>query len=393
MTSSRWIGISAVAAMVMAAACGDSGADGAHDPDLTQRAYVVSKHHDELTVIDLRSLEIVGRVSTLGRGNHMSELNADFSKVYVGSAETHETVVVDARSLMILERIAVGRHPGHLTLTPDGKLLAVMAEDDDAVVFIDTATDSVVKTLPGFHRPHFMRFSRDGRSGYVANIGAHHLTRVDMTALAIEGHITLDGSAGAPALAADEGGFADAQIDEHGILYAAHHASGRVLVYDTVAGKKLPELIVGKRPWVVFAEHPFANLPLRHLVPNFGDGTVSLIDGLSARVTTTLPGDEQAYGVNFSSRTPGKAFVMNRIRQDVAVVDTTTGGILGRIAVGGNTETASTSADGRHIVAAVSGADKVVIIDPQTAAVIKTLDNVGKYPWSVTIPNGQNYCH
>ncbi len=136
-----------------------------------------------------------------------------------------------------------------------------------------------------------------------------------------------------------------------------------------------------------------ANLPLRHLVPNFGDKTVSLIDGVAQAVAKTLPGDEEAYGVNFSSKTPGKAFVMNRVRKDVAVVDTASGDILSRIPVGGNTETASTTADGSYIIAAVSGADSVVVIDPMTGTVKKTFPKVGKYPWSVTIPNGQNYCH
>ena len=37
--------------------------------------------------------------------------------------------------------------------------------------------------------------------------------------------------------------------------------------------------------------------------------------------------------------------------------------------------------------------DLAVIIDAVTNEVIKTFDGVGKYPWSVTIPNGQNYCH
>jgi YVTN family beta-propeller protein len=253
----------------------------------------------------------------------------------------------------------------------------------------------VAKSLPGFFTPHFMRFAADGRFGYVANVGASHLTRVDLERLEIDGHIALDGFEGPPnaTQAPEEGGFADAQIDREGILYAAHHLTGRVLVYDTVARGKRPELRVGQGPWVVFAEHPFANLPLRHLVPNFGDRTVSLIDGGASRVASTLPGDEEAYGVNFSSRSPGRAFVMNRIRKDVAVVDTGNGQILSRIAVGGNTETASTTPDGRYIVAAVSGADKVVIIDPETAAVKMAFEGLGKYPWSVTIPHGQNYCH
>jgi YVTN family beta-propeller protein len=74
-------------------------------------------------------------------------------------------------------------------------------------------------------------------------------------------------------------------------------------------------------------------------------------------------------------------------------VDTASGDLLGRIPVAGNTETASTTPDGKMIVAAVSGADSVVVIDPETSAVKKTLTGVGKYPWSVTIPRGQNYCH
>ena len=67
--------------------------------------------------------------------------------------------------------------------------------------------------------------------------------------------------------------------------------------------------------------------------------------------------------------------------------------LAGTIDVGGTTETASTSADGKYIVATVSSANRVVIIDAATQQIVKTFDNMGQYPWSVTIPRGQNYCH
>jgi YVTN family beta-propeller protein len=363
---------------------------------LENRAYIVSLLSDELTVIDLTRLEIIARIPTGGVSNHMAELNADFTKVYVDSSDTDETVVVDATAFRVVKRIATGRHPTHVSLSRDGRLLAVMDENEGAVSFIDTARDEEVKRLSGFHTPHFMRFSPEGRFGYVANIGAYHLTRVDLDSLEIESHIALDGFQGPPNAteAPDEGGFGDAQIDASGTLYAAHAATGRVLVYDTKSALKLPELLVGARPWIVFAEHPFADLPLRHLVPNFGDRTVSLIDGNPAvSVVAALPGDEEAYGVNFSSQAPNKAFVMNRVRQDVAVVDTASGQISTRIPVGGNTETAATTADGKWIIVAVSSADRVVVIDAVTNEIVKTFENVGRYPWSVTIPRGQNYCH
>jgi DNA-binding beta-propeller fold protein YncE len=373
------------------AACGDDRApldDSAEA--LQQRAYIVSLASDELTVIDLRRLEIIGRVSTGGVLNHMAELNHDFSKVYVDSPGTSESIVVDARTLDVMGRIPVARHATHASLSRDGRLLAIVGEEENAVSFVDPVTDTEIKRLPGFLVPHFVRFAPDGKYAYVANIGGHHLTRVDLSTLSIDGTIPLDGfDDHTPAR--DEQGFADAQIDANGILYAAHGETGRVLVYDTNARAKVSELTTGPRPWIVYAEHPFANIRSR-LVPNFGDSTVSVIRDL--RVQGSMPaGDMESDGVNYSPLAPERAFVMNKLRNDITVVDTETSRVVDRIDVGGTTETASTTADGRWIVATVSSANRVVVIDAKTDQIVKTFDDVGIQPWSVTIPNGQNYCH
>lgn len=373
-------------AVVFVAACGGG------DVDLAQRAYVVSQQSDELTVIDTESHRVIGQVPTGGVANHMAEISADLGKVFVVSSGTDEVVVIDARSLEVTGRIPVAGHPTHISGSRDGARFGLVAEDRGEVVFLDPEAEMVVARVPGMMTPHFVRWSEDGASAYVANIGGHHVSRIDLASMQIAEHIVLDGfddHTEAPA----EGGFADVQIDREGVLWAAHSRTGRVLVYDTRAQRKLAELPVGEQPWIAFAEHPFADVPLRHLVPSFGDRSVTLIDGAAHSVVSALPGDEEAYGVNFSSQTPDRAFVMNRVRADVAVVDTARGEITGRIPVGGNTETAATTADGRWIVAAVSGADRVVVIDPTTERVVSTIDGVGRYPWSVTIPGGQNYCH
>ncbi|MDB4966503.1 MAG: hypothetical protein JWN44_2192 [Myxococcales bacterium] len=359
---------------------------------LADRAYIVSKNSDEVHAIDLTCMEVVGKVATGGQALHMLELNADFSKAYVDSEATNETIIFDARTLTVSKHLTTPRHPTHLSLTRDGKYFAVMAELDNAVYFIDTATDEIVRTLPGFMTPHFARMSLDGRYAYVANLGGHHLTRVDLTSLSVDGTIALDGFDD-HTVAAGEGGFADAQIDQQtGILYAAHRDSGRVLVYDTVAQRKLDELTVGNRPWIVYAEHPFQLHGQAKLVPNFVDRSASVID--SAAVLGALPfADEESFGVNYSPLAPGRAFIMNRGRQEIAVADTQNMKLTARIDVGGTTETASTTADGKYIVATVSSANRVVVIDAATLAIVKTFDNIGSYPWSVTIPRGQNYCH
>jgi len=363
-------------------------------PDLRNRAYIVSRDSDDLTVIDLERLEVIGVVHTAGIANHMAELNADFTKLYVDSEATDESIVVDAVKLEVTRRIPTGGSPTHVSLTRDGKLVAVMNEYSDSISFIDTERDVEVKRLEGLYTPHFMRYSLDGRYGYVANIGGYHLTRVDMATLEIADHIALDGFSGPPSatVAIDEGGFADAQIDPDGVLYAAHRRSARVLVYDTVAQEKRAEQQVGPEPWIAYAEHPFFELPRRPVVPSFGDQTVAVLRGTSS-VMMVPAGDHESFGVNFSPLAPNKAFVMNRVRGDVTVVDTERGVVSAVIPTGGNTETASTTPDGKWIVATVSGSNQVIVIDARSNQIVKTFDNVGVYPWSVTIPLGQNYCH
>lgn len=400
----------ALTVSLVASACGSDTGDDAADSDdergdraavsvsksaLENRAYIVSKLSDELTIIDLKKLEIIGQVRTLGEGNHMAELNADFTKAFVDSADTNESVVVDLKTLKVKNRLEITGEPTHLSLSRDGKMLAIVQEGENAVTFVDPTTEKVIKKLEGFMTPHFVRWAPDGQYAYVANIGAHFLTKVDVDKLEIVGTIPLEGIEPTPraAFAENETGFADAQIDSDGILHAADIGKGRVIMYDTNSGEKLPEIEVGPKPWIVFAEHPFSTIPVR-VVPNLGDMTITSIRA-KTRAVQMIPdaADHDSNGVNYSPLVPNKAFVMNRLKEEISVVDTETGEITDRINVGGTTETASTTPDGKLIIAAVSSANKVVAIDVKTNEIVKTFENVGKYPWSVTIPNGQNYCH
>ena len=96
-------GLTMVGALALAlgsTACTSDSGDAATNA-LANRAYIVSLDSDELTVIDLSRLEIIARVSTNGVANHMAEVNADFTKVYVDSSHSNETVVVDEGHLVV----------------------------------------------------------------------------------------------------------------------------------------------------------------------------------------------------------------------------------------------------------------------------------------------------
>jgi len=249
---------------------------------LKNRAYIVSLESDELTVIDLDKLEIIGQVPTLGQSNHMAEVSADYKKVFIDSSHSNEVVVVDAQKLKVTNRVPLGKHPGHVTMVPGGNRFAIMAEESNEVALFDPDAEEVTTRIGGFTTPHFMRFDAEGKYGYVANIGGNQVSRVDMETLQIVEEISLEGMRIGESKT-NEGGFADAQISNDGILYSAHHESGKVLVYDTKSHTKLEELQSGAGPWVAFADHPFKGIALKHLVPNFGDKTVTLIDQVRAR--------------------------------------------------------------------------------------------------------------
>jgi DNA-binding beta-propeller fold protein YncE len=363
--------------------------------DLVNRAYIVSKNSDQVDVIDLKAMKLIGEVRTKGVAQHMGELTADLKHLVVDSEVSNESEVVDVESLQVVDRIPTHRHPTHITPTRDGKYFAIMSEEDNVVMIMDQATHQIVHEIPGFFLPHFMRMSLDGKYGYVANLRANHITRVNLQSFTIEEQIPLDGYAviqDGQELESEDG-FADVQIDQtNGLLYAAHRASGKVMVYDTVAQKKVTELQVGLNPWIVYAEHPFNSIPRKHMVPSWANSAANVVQ--AGTLLAQMPyGDVETYGINYSPLVPSQAFVLNRQKHQVAVVDKDTQSLVDDIDVGGTTETASTTADGKYIVVPVSSANKVVILDAVTHAIVKTFDGVGDYPWSVTIPFGQNYCH
>lgn len=361
--------------------------------DIQNRAYVASRDSSNVTVIDLESLEVVASMSGCGGGYHMLELNADFTKGYASDSTTGRIEVFDVRTMEITKEITVGEEPTHLSLSRDGTFLGVVSELENAVSFVDPERDVEITRVPGFHLPHFIRFAPDGQYAYVANMHAHHVTRVDLSTLSIDGEVALDGFEGAYAPTRDEeGGFADAQIDGDGVLWAAHRETGQTLVYDTRSHAKLPQRFAGNHPWVVFAEHPFTEVSAR-AVPVWGSRTVALLDKASVATASVKTEETESYGVNYSPLVPERAFVMNRQREEIAVVNTKTQQRETTIDVGGATETASTTPDGRYIVAAVSTANSVVVIDAVSKEIVKTFEDVGDYPWTVTIPLGQNYCH
>lgn len=414
-------GLCGVSCGLLAMACGSSDEPSSLDvtsADLSERAYVISEQSNELFVVDLSTLTEVGKVdTTVGSGanaNHMSMLSGDGRKMYITATAHDALVVVDTTRLEVVRQISLGAHPTHaeacLGCGVDGHdQLWVVNEggahaepegtSDEAEVHpgsisvIDMVTDEVVRTFshPSLAVPHFVRFH--DRTAYIPSIGGNQITAVDIDTFEVSDVLVLEGQDAAGPCSADPCGFADAQIDQNGLLVAAHIETGRVLSYDTVTRTRRPDLQAGNRPWAIYVD-ALSNVFDTHLMPNWGDSTVSVIDRVQQReVARSVEGDRESYGVNYSPLAPGEAFVLNTVKERVAVVDRRDGTLIESLDVGGTTETASTTGDGRYLLLPLSSTNQFAVLDVTTHAEVARFDDVGVYPWSVTTVGGQNYCH
>ena len=414
---------SCIGVALLAVACGDDLLNPTLTPldpvvseeALSHRAYVISEESNDLFVVDLSDMTKVGQidssVANAANGNHMSMLSQDGSKLYITAASEDAIVVVDTRTLTATGRIDLGSRPTHseacFNCAPDGRdelwvvneggggpaLQGESGEGVGSVSVIDMATDEVVRSIadPSFNVPHFVRFHE--RTAYIPSIGGNQISVLDLDTQLVSDVLLIEGQTEPGPCSGDPCGFADAQIDKSGLLVAAHIESGRVLSFDTNRLIRRPDLKMGNRPWSIFVDQLSDDYDT-HLMPNWGDETVSVIDRREQReVARSLEGDQESYGINYSPLAPGQAFVLNRTKERVAVIDRTTGSLIEALDVGGTTETASTTRDGRFLLLPISSTNQFAVLDVTTRTEVARFDDVGIYPWSVTTVGGQNYCH
>ena len=114
-------------------------------------------------------------------------------------------------------------------------------------------------------------------------------------------------------------------------------------------------------------------------MPNESDGTVSLISTWSYEETARLPGAAAVSGIN-TGMFDTLAVVIER-RQ------------LGTIALPSRPETGVSAAAGTKLYVALSGSDRLAVIDLRERRLTATIEGVGDQPWAVNMANALSYCH
>ena len=197
---------------------------------------------------------------------------------YVADAGSNSVSVIDTATNTVVATVPVGNAPAGVAITPNGTRAYVANFSSDTVSVIDTATNTVVATIPVGNNPQGVAITPDGTRAYVANVGISTISVID---------------------------------------------TATNMVVTTVP------VPAGYGPyWIAITPNG-----TRAYVTDYGNNTVSVINTATNTVVATIPVGSQPIGVAI---TPDgtRAYVANDISNNVSVIDTTTNTVVTAVPVG-----------------------------------------------------------
>jgi YVTN family beta-propeller protein len=116
-------------------------------PQATLKLYVTNSAGDNIHVIDLGALKVIGQIQT-GDRPHGAAASADGRHLFTSVEGTKTLLVIDTATDKVVKSIPLTGLPNQCAVTPDGRFAGVPIRDGDSVNLVDMAQGKVVKNLP-----------------------------------------------------------------------------------------------------------------------------------------------------------------------------------------------------------------------------------------------------
>jgi YVTN family beta-propeller protein len=247
-----------------------------------QQLYVANRAAGVLTVVDTARNAVRGTIPIDDGPPQYLAFSRDGTRAYVSvfserNNAVNRVVVVDTIRGGVVASIPVGTRPYALAVTPDAAGSEVWVPNHDAasVSIIDTATNTVTKTVSVAANPHWVAFSPDGRFAYTANHESNLITVLEVATKKVVGEVRVGKSPHSVAASPTEPLVANVNYDGHSVS-----------VIDTRTNKVVSTIEhVGSHPqalaWAPDGRHFYT--------ANVDDGTVSVVNAESMTVTARIP--------------------------------------------------------------------------------------------------------
>jgi DNA-binding beta-propeller fold protein YncE len=338
-------------------------------------ALVASEAENIVAVIDLETGQRVKTLST-GKTPHAMAITPS-GRIYVNNRGTKDLTVIDGKTLEVAKQVALPATSFQLAVSLDGKTLAVAYKDALKLSLLDTASDTITKTVeignvPADFKGVTMKhpyWTPDGKHIYVADAVNRVIVKVDAAQGKVAGTIDIKGV----------NHYLHPSADGK-LLYAVNEKSGGgtslALIDPTTATiiKDLPvSLAEGEKP---LGHHgTFTQDGRFFLVCNEGGSRVHVLDVQKQEWVKTIP---TGNGPGHATLSPdGKHFfVVHHNDGVITVIDAGKMEAVKNISIGAGTKQAHSawfSPDGRYYYAVASEDKLLAKIDVAKLDVVATM--------------------
>ena len=110
---------------------------GSQDGDSQMRLYVGNSRGADISIIDIRSLKVIGDINVGAERVHYIAVQPDGRRLFTTVESDHTLRIIDTTTNKIIGAVKVGGRPNQCAVTPNGKYVAVPIRDGDSMDIVD----------------------------------------------------------------------------------------------------------------------------------------------------------------------------------------------------------------------------------------------------------------
>jgi YVTN family beta-propeller protein len=149
------------------------------------RLYVTTELDKTITVIDPKSLKIIGTLPTGQPESHMLALSHDGRRAYTANVGPGTVSVIDIAARKVVKIIPISSNTQRISISPDDKWVFTADQSKPQMAVIDTATDSVAKWIPMETTGYGSAVTPDGRWLLVALADQNKVAVIDLKTMQV----------------------------------------------------------------------------------------------------------------------------------------------------------------------------------------------------------------
>lgn len=147
--------------------------------------YVTTELNKTVSIIDPRTLKIIGSIPTDQPESHMLALSHDGRRGYTANVGPGTVSVLDMEARKTIKVIPISGETQRISITPDDKLVFTADQTKPQLAVIDTATNEVTHWIPLPGLGYGTASTRDGRWLIVAVPTVNKVSIVDLQSLKV----------------------------------------------------------------------------------------------------------------------------------------------------------------------------------------------------------------